>query len=81
MAQPNVPKRLRKIVQQAVDQGWTLDYTKNNHPRLNPPRGQRGADGNLVAPVTFSLTTNSASGDRNSLAALRRSGLKIEDKR
>lgn len=76
MAQ-QVPKRLRKIVKSAVEQGWTQDFTKNGYTRLLPPRGACTATGDLVAPVIFAKTPSDHRGDRNAIGALRRAGLDV----
>jgi hypothetical protein len=77
MAPSKPPARLRKIVRAALDAGWTYDTTKKGHPRLTPPRGQRHADGTLVAPVTFALTPSDHRGDRQGVAYLRRAGIRL----
>lgn len=77
MAQPSVPKRLRKAVKAAEQQGWSYDTTKAGHPRLTPPRGHRDRQGELTAPVTFSKTSSDHRGDKNGLAALRRAGVNV----
>lgn len=69
-----VPKRLRKIVRAAVDQGWEQDFTTRGHVRLTKPGG-RDAGGQLLPPVTFAKTPSDGRGDKNAVAALRRMGV------
>lgn len=77
MAQSTPPKRLRKIVKAAENQGWSYDTTASGHPRLTPPRGLIDErTGALMAPVTFAKTSSDHRGDKNGLAALRRGGVK-----
>jgi len=64
-----VPKRLRDVVRRAEAAGWRYDVTAKGHPRLTPPGSG--------APVLFSSTPSDHRGDKNSLARLRRAGLKI----
>ena len=70
MSAPRVPKRLQAIVKVAEAAGWRYDVTRKGHPRLTPPGGSG-------APVTFALTPSDKRGDKNSIAALRRAGLRI----
>lgn len=75
MASNSVPKRLRKIVKTAVDQGWEQDFTTSGHVRLRKVGG-RDADGNLLPAITFAKTPSDNRGDKNAIGALRRQGLK-----
>ena len=77
MATPAVPKRLKKIVKAACEQGWSYDTTTAGHPRLSPPKGKIDPrTGALMAPVTFPKTPSDHRGDKNGVAALRRAGVK-----
>lgn len=76
-----VPKRLKKIVAIAENEGWTYDETKDGHPRLRPPAGVMDArSGRLAAPVVFSKTPSDRRGDANQVAVLRRLGVPIPRK-
>ena len=79
MSQHQVPKRLKKIVKAAEEQGWTYDVTRDGHPRLTPLSGTidiyKGEG--LQKPVTFAKTGGKGRGDANGSAALRRAGIKI----
>lgn len=79
---PQIPKRLRAIVDLAVEAGWDYDTTKEGHPRLTPPKGLMDEGrGKPAFPVTFSSTPgDSQRGDANQIALLRRLGVKIPSK-
>jgi hypothetical protein len=71
-----VRKRLGKIIEAAEAQGWTLEMSGNDHPRLRPPAGRKTPTGELAHPVQFPLTPSDHRSDKNSLAMLRRQGVK-----
>lgn len=72
----SVPKRLKKLAKELAKQGWVYKPTKS-HPRWCPPRGWETPDGSAPYPVTFSLTPSDRKGDRNSLAQLKRQGVRV----
>lgn len=73
----SVPRRLKKVVVAAINQGWTYDTTSAGHPRLTPPRGMMDErTGRLMAPITFAKSGSDHRGDKNGVAALRRAGVK-----
>ena len=78
MANNTPPKRLRKIVKQAIEQGWSYDTTSAGHPRLTPPAGTMDErTEKLMAPVIFAKTSSDHRGDKNAKAALRQAGVKV----
>lgn len=78
MANNTPPKRLKKIVKTALDQGWTYDTTSAGHPRLTPPSGTMDSrTERLMAPVIFAKTSSDHRGDKNAIGALRRAGVKV----
>lgn len=78
MANTTPPRRLSKVVKAAEKAGWTYDTTRAGHPRLSPPPGLRDERvGGLAAPITFAKTASDWRSDKNSIAALRRHGIKV----
>lgn len=80
MAKP--PNRLGRVVELAVESGWTYDETSDGHPRLTPPPGvvDEYRQGRQAAPVTFAKTPSDGRGDANTIAVLRRLGVPIPHK-
>lgn len=76
------PKRLKKIVELAIEEGWTYDETKDGHPRLMPPKGLTDPyrDGRPAAPIIFGKTPSDHRGDINMVTQLRRLGVPIPRK-
>lgn len=65
-----VHKDFRRLVQAALDAGWSWRRTGGGHVRLEPPDGTRG--------VTLPSTPNKASSSKRKLAGdLRRAGLDV----
>lgn len=77
-----VPKRLRSIVDAALEAGWAYDETSEGHPQLRPPPGLTDPyrDGRPAARVTFGKTPSDHRGDANTVALLRRLGVDIPHK-
>ena len=78
----NPPKRLKKIVELAIGEGWTYDETKDGHPRLSPPKGLTDPyrDNRPAAPIVFGKTPSDHRGDMNMIVQLRRLGVPIPRK-
>lgn len=72
-----VPRRLRRYVDAAVAAGWQLEYSASGHPRLVPPAGWLTRSGEPAVPVVFASTPSTYRGDHNSVARLRRAGVRI----
>ena len=75
------PSRLRLWVEIAEEAGWRYDESADGHPMLYPPAGTTDPrHGRLAPPVEFGKTPSDKRGDLNTVALLRRLGVKIPHK-
>lgn len=65
-----IPESLRPIYKQAIDQGWKVTRTRNQHLRWTNPNGE--------ICFTASTPSDSIRNKRNVVALLRRHGLKLD---
>ena len=66
MANPRIPRDLRRLVKTAIRCGWRLSVTGSGHLRLTSPRG---------AVVYFGASPSDWRAPRNVRAQLRREGV------
>lgn len=70
-----MPKAFQAAVKAALATGWTLTTTGKGHPRLEPPRGLRDSDGNLVYGVTMPSTPSDRRSIQNTISSFRKAGI------
>jgi hypothetical protein len=66
----SIPKALRPAYRAAISQGWVVEHTGNTHLRWRPADRTRAIVFTASTPSEYRST-------KNSLAKLKRSGLKL----
>lgn len=69
-------RRLKKEIKAAEAAGWEFEAGRR-HPRLVPPTGVMGPDGEPLPPIYLAKTPSDVRSDKNFVAQLRRSGVDV----